>query len=846
MRRAMARGGLGVIPSGLVLAWASIACSQPAETAPQVEELVVTAQLREQRAVEVPFALTAYTGRELADLGVQEFEELSQFVPGFEVQNQSPNNPGFVMRGITSDSGNATVEPRVSVFQDGVSISKSRGSYVELFDLERVEIAKGPQSTLYGRGALIGGVNLIQNKAKPGEFESRAQVEVGNNSYWMSEAMLNAPLGETAAVRLAARLKKRDGYVDNLLGGEDFNSTDTAALRGLLAWTPDARFRVDVIANYQKDKPSGTSFKSRSFRPTDPTTGVVLGAADPWDGAALAAGPGFEGGRGLGLDREVWGVTGLASYEISPTLTLNSISAFRKFDSLEIFDADGVSLPLLTAGEKAYGKQASQEFRLNYSPEGGRVSGFVGVSFFHEEGYQRTPSQFDERVALARLAGMLNGGPLQPGRPATDPAPAAVFGQTAFTGALLQGVAAARGVALSATQAQAIAANLKPNHLETSTNSSETDSVDVFADTTFKLTDRLELGLGVRYSHDDKTSGYTASVLNGRSILGGFIGALSQAPATRTALLQALAMPGAAALPAAAVPLFGLGVQPSVNNGDVATADLKDDGFTGRATLRYSPADDVSVYANYARGRRPEVLSASPPAAPNGRPTFTQLPAETVDSFELGAKADRIGGRLSLEGAVFHYRYKNFQTTEQIGTTVVTTNAGEAKAYGFEGQAHLVLNEVAEVFATYAYNHSRFDTGVRKDNRFRLSPDHSFSIAANLRAPLLRGELSVRPSYTWQSEVFFDDDNDRPDLQQPPQALVADNLQDERQKAYGLANLRVEFRPATGGWRVGAFVTNLFDKKYIKDAGNTGDSIGMPTFIAGEPRFYGLTLGFEL
>jgi iron complex outermembrane receptor protein len=90
------------------------------------------------------------------------------------VQNQSPNNAGFVMRGITSDSGESTAEPRVSVFQDGISISKSRGSYVELFDIERVEVAKGPQSTLYGRGALIGAVNMIQNKANRRDFSASA------------------------------------------------------------------------------------------------------------------------------------------------------------------------------------------------------------------------------------------------------------------------------------------------------------------------------------------------------------------------------------------------------------------------------------------------------------------------------------------------------------------------------------------------------------------------------------------------------------------------------------------------------------------------------------------------
>jgi iron complex outermembrane receptor protein len=163
-----------------VLSLGGQAFAQTGNDAGAVEAVIVTAQLRQQNAIEVPFALSTYSGAQLRDLGIQEFDALSAFVPGFEVQNQSPNNPGFVMRGITSDSGNATAEPRVSVFQDGVSISKSRGSYVELLDLERVEIAKGPQSTLYGRGALIGAVNLVQNKARLDGFSASAVLSGGN------------------------------------------------------------------------------------------------------------------------------------------------------------------------------------------------------------------------------------------------------------------------------------------------------------------------------------------------------------------------------------------------------------------------------------------------------------------------------------------------------------------------------------------------------------------------------------------------------------------------------------------------------------------------------------------
>ena len=805
------------------------------------DEIVVTAQLREQDPIEVPMALTAYSGDFLDSIGVQEFEELSQFVPGFEVQNQSPNNPGFVMRGITSDSGTAYNEPRVSVFQDGVSISKSRGSYVELLDLERVEVAKGPQSTLYGRGALIGAVNIVQNKADPSAAAGSVRAAYGNYDAWMIEGMANAPLGDTAAVRVAGRLKKRDGYVENLLGGEDFNSTDTAAVRAALRVEPSERVTIDVIGNYQHDDPAGTSFKSRAYSPTDPATGTVLGGRDPWQGAALAPGAGFEGGKPLGLDRDVWGVTGLVNYELNDDFTLSSISAYREFDSLEIFDADGISLPMLTAAEDARGEQTSQELRLRFD-DGGAISWFVGGSYFHEDGSQRTPAQFDERVALARLTNLLNG-PIA-GRPATDPAPAAVFGSPAFTGALLQGVAGASGVALAAPLAQAIAANLKPGHLETTTNFSRTKAWDLFGDVTVRLSDAFEIGAGLRYSHDDKRSAITSSVVNGRSILGGFIGALSQPAATRTALLTALAAPGAATIPPSAaypVPLFGLAAQPTANNGDRISDEHKDSGFTWRLTGRYAVAEDASLYATYARGRRPEVLTVSAPSAPFGAARFSTLDAETVDSFEVGAKAALAGRTLFVDGALFFYQYDNFQTTEQQGVIFVTTNAGEAEAYGFEGQARWAAGENIDLFATYAYNHSRFKTGARDGNRFRLSPDHSFSLGVDFRVPVGGGAVSFRPTLTAQSRVFFDDDNDRPDLQQPPAALVADNLQDETQKGFALVNARLGYEPEGAMWRVEAFVDNLFDKNYIKDAGNTGDGLGMPTIIAGEPRFYGVS-----
>ncbi|MFA4950942.1 TonB-dependent receptor [Brevundimonas sp.] len=810
---------------------ANTAAAQDAPDATELDEIVVTAQLRAQDPIEVPFALTAYTGDFLEKLGVQEFDQLSAFVPGFLVQNQSPNNPGFVMRGITSDSGVSTAEPRVSVFQDGVSISKSRGSYVELFDLERVEIAKGPQSTLYGRGALIGAVNIVQNRARPGVFDAAASLEVGDYAYGRYDGMINVPLGDDAALRFATRLKSRDGSVENLLGGEDYNSIETEAFRLSGAWHPSEALRIDFIANYQQDEASGTSFKSNFYLPSDPTTGAVLGSSEPWEGAALTPFANFDGGKTLGLDRDVWGVTGLVRWDLTPSISLNSTTAYREFNSYETFDADGLSLPLLTAAEDAQGEQWSQEFRLAYD-DGGRFSGFIGAGWFREEGFQRTPTQFDERMALAQLGGLLDGSPTAAGR---NTLPSAAY-STVAAGFLTAALTPLGAGALAAP----IAANLKSGHIETPINSAELTSYDIFADVTFKATERLEFAAGLRYTTDDKTTGYASSVANGRSIAGGLLAILSGAvpPAQVPGLLAGLANPNAVNLPANVLPLFGLTSQPTANNGDFVYQDLEDDGFTWRLTARYALSDDASVYANYARGRRPQVLSVSGPSAPLGAPTFNVIDAETVDSYEVGAKTALMDRRLRLEGAIFHYAYENFQTTIQNGTTFITTNAGEATSYGFEGQTTYEVSDAFDVFATYAYNHSRFEAGIFDGNRFRLSPDHKASIGATWRVTAGDGRIEVQPTYTWQSKTFFDDNNDLPSLQ--TRNFVADLVQDEFQDSYGLLNLRIRYAPNSGNWGVEAFGDNILDEEYIKDAGNTGDALGLPTFIAGRGASYGV------
>ncbi|WP_454718027.1 TonB-dependent receptor [Caulobacter segnis] len=786
-------------------------------------ELVITAQKHAQDPVEVPIAVTAYSGKFLEAIGVKAFDELSAFTPGFLVQNQSNNNSGFVMRGITSDSGSATDETRVSIFQDGVPISRSRGSYVELFDMERVEVAKGPQSTLFGRGALIGAVNLVQNKANPASFDWAGKAEGGTRGYAVGEAMVNFAFGNGSALRIAARTRQNDGYVKDAAGGDAFNSTDTQAVRLAYHLEPGP-LTIDLIGNYQEDDTSGTSFKSHTFNPTNPVTGEVLGNTEVGSAATLSPGAGFEGGAPLGLDRKVYGVTALVDWRLNDSLTLSSITATRAFHSVEVFDPDGTSLPILTFAEDAQGRQQSQELRLRYD-NGGRFSGFVGANYFHETGSWRIPGQFDERLVLALLAGNT---PLGISRP--NPQPLAVLTNPAYLATVLQ-----LGFGIPSSLAPGLVANLKPIHRETFANSSENTAYDVYADGTFKLTDKFEITAGIRYTSEDREAAYRSSVDNGGSILG----ILLAAP-TPTNLFLA-AQPNA--VNNAATPKVGLIAQPTANNGDTYRKKIDDSGLTWRVVGRYAASEDLSFYASYARGRRPDVISTSAPATSMGPARFNVVDAEEVNSYEAGAKGKLLDGRLFLAGSVFRYDYDNFATSFRQGAQVVTLNAGKAKAYGFEGEARIQAGDFWTLFGTYAYNHARLESGLREGNHFRLSPDQTFSVGAAFSREALGGKLTFTPTYTWRSKMFFDDDNDRSDLQSA--GLFPDTKVDEFQSAYGLMNVRVGFGAVDDRWKIEAFVENLADERYLKDAGNTGDSFGIPTFIAGKPRFMGVGVTFR-
>ena len=235
--------------------------------------------------------------------------------------------------------------------------------------------------------------------------------------------------------------------------------------------------------------------------------------------------------------------------------------------------------------------------------------------------------------------------------------------------------------------------------------------------------------------------------------------------------------------------------QPS--GGRISRSDTFED-LTWRAAVRYELTDEVNLFANYARGRRPEVITASASAPSAG---FAILDAELVDAYEAGMKGAFLNGDLTLDAYAFYYEYNNFQSTRITDAGLIEPiNAGDATAEGFEAQANWFASDWLNVVASYGYNHARFDDepgAPFAGNKLRLSPDHKAALSARiLLADAGFGTFTLVPSYTWQSQVYFD--NTERDL--------------ISQDGYGLMNLNAQL-DLENGYGVEFYVTNLLTLK---------------------------------
>ena len=742
-------------------------------------QIIVTAQKIEQRAVDVPITISAVSGERIRELGVTDLDELSNYIPGLNIQEQSANNPGIVIRGITSDSGSAQQGPRVTLYYNGVDISRSRGSYQAIYDLERVEVIKGPQATLFGTASAVGAISLVSARPREG-FSGEIIGGFGNFDQTLLGGFLNAG-SDTLAGRIAFEWRTREGYVENLSPNQDkeLYAQDQLGVRASLRYTPTADFTLDVIATYDQQRNGGTPFISGRFPAFAGAPGGAANAFGPANLGGNPAGAAALGDDQLGLNREVYDFNITAEYQFADEWTFTTVNGYREFDSREVFDADGSAAPFLEFSEIADGWQASHEGRFTYAGESLRAS--AGWNLFIEDGRQNVPFATEVGTFLQCLT-TLFGAPLIPGIPCVAPdgsVPAA-----AVTGLLTGGAA------------QAIP------YSSVFENQGRNEAYSVFADATWLPTDRLELTAGVRFLQEYRQSGFRADVPNA---------AISGAPL----------IPGQVD-----------------TNGQTFVADDTFKAVLPRFNALYRITDDVNVFATVSKGRRsPVVQVAARRSGAQVLPNVTDIAEEIVWNYEGGIKLAT--GAVSGSLGVYYQVYDDFQVSvaqldDQGNPTgaFVTASAGSASNLGVEAELAVDVADWLQLFGNFGY----IDGGIDEDGafspafsgaRFRLQPEWQASGGFTVDYEFGNGmRFFLTPSVTHRSRIFFE---------VPNSPLIS-------QEAVTLVNARGGLSFADGRYEIAGFIRNATDEDYLLDAGNTGGAFTIPTFIPAEPRFYGVQL----
>lgn len=449
---------------------ASLPADQAGGTDEQQGDIVVTAQQREQRLVDVPVPVTALSGEILDTFKIQGMGELSLYTPGLLVQEQSVQRSGFNLRGITADDSSPVSEPTISVFVDGIDNSRQGGAISELLDVANVQVVRGPQGTLFGRGSVIG-VLSVETQRPTNDFTASVSAEVGEYDLFSVTAIVNAPLvDDKLAIRGAVRFKKRDGIVDNVaIPGGQLNGVDTFYGRGSIRFTPTERIISDLIFTYQEDHPPATQFKSIVVAPLGGDTSPFTPSAQDRPDA--------------GIDRTVFGITWDNRIELTDDLALRSFTGFRRVKSAERWDGDGTGYAYIIGDQNTVQKQYSEEMRLTWSPDPSFTI-IAGGSWWHEKVDDTIALGINEQYLLGSFPSIT-----APTRP--------IIAATSFM-----------GLPLTTLNYSGI------------TRRNDRTSWSGYVNASKTLFDRLTFDVGLRYTHDDATTHASAAQHTANGIAG--------------------------------------------------------------------------------------------------------------------------------------------------------------------------------------------------------------------------------------------------------------------------------------------------------------------------------------
>ncbi|HAY05545.1 MAG TPA: TonB-dependent receptor [Hyphomonas sp.] len=406
--------------------------------------VVVTAQRREENLLDVPLSVSAFSGDLLAELGVQTLDEVAKISPNvtLEVSRGTNNTLSAFIRGVGQQDPVSGFESGVGIYVDDVYLNRPQGAVLEVYDVERIEVLRGPQGTLYGRNTIGGAVKYV-TRGLSDEPTFKARGAYGSYNQADIVASGSIPLGDTVRVGAGLAFFTRDGFGDNLFTGEENYNKDVAAYRLSAEWDVTDKFQIRVAGDYMNDE----SNARQGHR-------LIPDLSAPFQYPVLSNV--YDTRAGLDVVKqnvEVKGGSLVAEYEVNDRITLKNILAYREDEGTSPIDFD--SLPAVDVDVPAIytNDQLSNEFQINYS--GDRLNGIIGAYYLEAN----SNTVFD--VGLFTTGQLLN----------------LINSTTAFTGFTAQ-----------------------------TFGEVGTETWSVFADFTFDINDKLSVALGGRYTEDERTS----------------------------------------------------------------------------------------------------------------------------------------------------------------------------------------------------------------------------------------------------------------------------------------------------------------------------------------------------
>ncbi|MCB1845483.1 MAG: TonB-dependent receptor plug domain-containing protein, partial [Halioglobus sp.] len=341
----------------------SVSLSAELTIAQQLEEVLVTARKREENLQQVPIAVSVVTAKDIKEAGLVRLQDITQLVPNMTYLETNTNKfTNVTLRGISSGGGLGN-DPAVGVYVDEVYIGRDSGFNADLLDIQRVEVLKGPQGTLFGRNTTVGAINISTRRPSP-ELEGTVLVDAGNYDYRRLGALVSGPLTDSLAGKISVVDVERDGYLDNSFGGT-VNTLDYTLARGQLLWSANDRLDFMLTGSYRKDEGAGNNYVTREQgEPIDDSYDVSI------------PDPGFEDVEDSMLSLHV-------TYD-SDDVVWTSITAMQEIDESYQNDQDWTPLDDLTGIDMRDMTSWSQELRVESAGEN-RLDWVVGAYVYHQE-----------------------------------------------------------------------------------------------------------------------------------------------------------------------------------------------------------------------------------------------------------------------------------------------------------------------------------------------------------------------------------------------------------------------------------------------------------------------------